>query len=272
MSDPTTSSGYVSVRIKEGSPIFSKQKMKLNLPQEIQHLAVCNNWLVTLMSHNVLLRLFLLQPDRQDGKLKLLNFQRNKDNILFFAYTEVFLEKYLAGMKVSNLFLDPLGNHLLIALTPKSPGFTPELLYLHRSTTKPKKCDKFKDYEITAIAFNPSNTSDTTTGSILIGTSKGLIFEAEFGVDGDKKVPNNWKQVRKRWHTADNFFFAQINVINKNFDINKKLPNYLPLYGNRDIDGLVGFISPSLLPIHFSLSVIVKFYSTNSKTIISIDY
>lgn len=63
----TTSSGYVSVRIKEETPIFSKQKMKINLPHDIVFLKVSNNWLVTLMSHQVLLRLFLLQPDRQDG-------------------------------------------------------------------------------------------------------------------------------------------------------------------------------------------------------------
>lgn len=64
----TTSSGYVSVRIKEETPIFSKQKVNLNLPQDITFLKVCNNWLVLLMSHHVLLRLFLPQPDRQDGK------------------------------------------------------------------------------------------------------------------------------------------------------------------------------------------------------------
>ena len=62
-----TSSGYVSI-IKDEAPIFSKQKMNLMLPHDILHLTVCNNWLVTLMSHQVLLRLYLLQPDRQDGK------------------------------------------------------------------------------------------------------------------------------------------------------------------------------------------------------------
>lgn len=66
---PPTSSGYVSVRIKEEPPIFSKQKLKLSLPNDILFLTVRNNWLITLMSHQVLLRLFLLQPDRQDGKV-----------------------------------------------------------------------------------------------------------------------------------------------------------------------------------------------------------
>lgn len=79
MMDPTTSSGYVSVRIKEESPIFSKQKMKIHLKDGIQHLTVCNNWLLILMSNNVLLRLFILQPERQDGKCKMQNIAINKN-------------------------------------------------------------------------------------------------------------------------------------------------------------------------------------------------
>lgn len=62
-----TSSGYVSVRTTEETPIFSKRKMPINLPQDILFTKVCNNWLVVLMSHNVLLRLYLQQTDRQDG-------------------------------------------------------------------------------------------------------------------------------------------------------------------------------------------------------------
>lgn len=65
------SSGFVSVRTTEETPIFSKRKMPINLPQDILFTRVCNNWLVVLMSHNVLLRLYLQQTDRQDGKFQL---------------------------------------------------------------------------------------------------------------------------------------------------------------------------------------------------------
>lgn len=85
----------------------------------------------------------------------------------------MFLEKHMTGLRVSNLFFDPTGNHLLIALATKYPGFPPELLYLHRKSNKPKKIEKFRDHEITAVAFNYNNQSETSTGSILIGTSKG---------------------------------------------------------------------------------------------------
>lgn len=78
---PPTSSGYVSVRIKEEPPIFTKQKMKLSLPHAILFLTVRNNWLITLMSHQVLLRLFLLQPDRQDGEF-VSNFAQYSPNFM----------------------------------------------------------------------------------------------------------------------------------------------------------------------------------------------
>lgn len=69
----TTSSGFVSVNMKNETPIFTKQKLKINLPRDVLFLKVCNNWLITLMSHQVLLRLYMPQPDRQDGNCSLSN-------------------------------------------------------------------------------------------------------------------------------------------------------------------------------------------------------
>lgn len=125
--------------------------------------------------------------------IQLIDINSICDFVPFFA--EVFLEKHMTGLRVSNIFLDPTGNHLLIALATKCPGFVPELLYLHRKSNKPKKIEKFRDHEITAVAFNYNNQSETSTGSILIGTSKGLIFETELGIEGEKMFQSNWKQV-----------------------------------------------------------------------------
>lgn len=112
-------------------------------------------------------------------------------------FSEIFLEKYLTGLKVANLFLDHTGNHLLISLISKTPGMSSELLYIHRKSIKPKRIDKFKDHEITAVAFNQNYGNELSTGSILLGTSKGLIFESEFSIDGEKLLQNSWKQVEK---------------------------------------------------------------------------
>ena len=48
---------------------------------------------------------------------------------------------------------------------------------------------------MTAVAFDFENTSEQSTGNILLGTNKGLIFEADISQDGDKLEQKNWKQV-----------------------------------------------------------------------------
>jgi len=117
-----------------------------------------------------------------------------------FLLLEIDISKYTMSMKISALFLDPLGHHLLIALMPRhGDNPSPEILYLHRKTTKLKQAGKFKSHEITAVGWNFSNTSETSSGPILLGTSKGLIFETEIGLDTDKifntSLEQYWRQV-----------------------------------------------------------------------------
>lgn len=116
-------SGYVKIKKNDEKDIFQKSKMNLNLPASIVHLSVSNDWLVILMANQMLFRLNLKQPDMQ---------------------SEVFLEKFITGQRVSKMFLDPTGNHLLLALTPKSSGYSAELMYLNRNSNKPKLITKVR--------------------------------------------------------------------------------------------------------------------------------
>ena len=58
---------------------------------------------------------------------------------------------------------------------------------------------KFRGHEVTAVGWNFGNDSDVTTGPILLGTSKGLIFETEIALDGDRifqsSLEQYWRQV-----------------------------------------------------------------------------
>lgn len=120
---------------------------------------------------------------------------------MFCVFTEIDISKYTLTMKMSGLFLDPLGHHLLITLVSRQGDNGPpaELYYLHRKTSKLKQAGKFKGHEITAVGWNFSNTSDTSSGPILLGTSKGLIFETEIGLETDKifntSLEQYWRQV-----------------------------------------------------------------------------
>ncbi|KAK1130024.1 hypothetical protein K0M31_019708 [Melipona bicolor] len=176
-----STAGFIQMKFQDDGPIFIKQKVNFLPPDKILHLVVNNNIIVIAMANNLLLRIDMKHPDSPE---------------------EIDISKFATNMKMSGMFLDPLGNHLLIALISKSqepPNSPPELYYLHRKTTKLKQASKFKGHEITAVGWNYSNSSETTTGPILLGTSKGLIFETEIGLDGDKifntSLEQYWRQV-----------------------------------------------------------------------------
>ena len=127
-------SGYVKIKRSDEKEIFQKSKMNLSLPASISYIVVANDWLVILMSNQLLFRLNFKQPDK---------------------HSEVFLEKFITGQSVSNLFLDPTGTHLLLALTPKSKssGYNAELLYLNKNSNKPKFVSKVRFIYISIFSF-----------------------------------------------------------------------------------------------------------------------
>jgi len=149
-------------------------------------------------------------------------------------------------MKMSGLFLDPLGYHLLITLVSRhKDNPPPELFYLHRKTTKLKQAGKFKGHEITAVGWNFSNASETSSGPILLGTSKGLIFETEIGLETDKifntSLEQYWRQVLIVYTLIGSLFhLSACNALSPLcYLFLTKLPNYLPLYGSKEVGGLV---------------------------------
>ncbi|XP_020710242.2 vacuolar protein sorting-associated protein 18 homolog isoform X2 [Athalia rosae] len=174
-----STTGFIHMKLQDDGPIFTKQKVNFSPSDKITHLVVSSNLIVIAMANNILLRIDMKHPDKPE---------------------DIDLSKYATNMKLSGLFLDPLGHHLLIALVSQT-GETPlpELFYLHRKSTKPKQAGKFRGHEITAVGWNFLNSSEATSGPILLGTSKGLIFETEIALDGDKifntSLEQYWRQV-----------------------------------------------------------------------------
>ncbi|XP_076258770.1 vacuolar protein sorting-associated protein 18 dor isoform X1 [Rhynchophorus ferrugineus] len=186
--------GYINITMDQDTPIFTKSKKDFTPSNKITHAVISNKYMVIAMANNVLFRMNLQNPTE-------------KSEIAFSKYTQ---------NKLGNLFLDPTGNHLLLTFIPKNPKVdSPELMYLSRKSDKLKCTTKFRGNEITAVAWNQLNKSDQSTGLILLGTAKGLIFETEIVAEGDKFFSSSLEQY---W---------------------KQLPNYLPLYSNREVEGLV---------------------------------
>lgn len=112
--------------------------------------------------------------------------------------------------KLTAIFLDPLGYHLLMAFAARNKEGSPELIYLHRKSIKLKPVTKSKNYEVTEVGWNYENKSQTTTGPILLGTSQGHILETELEAESDKMFTASqqyWRQVR-----VQNIFFFIIKA------------------------------------------------------------
>lgn len=82
---------------------------------------------------------------------------------------EIIISKYTSTSRLTNLFLDPTGNHLLLTFTNRSPEGASELLYMNRRSNKIRATTKFRGHEFTSVGWNHDNISDSTTGPILLG-------------------------------------------------------------------------------------------------------
>lgn len=159
ISGDMASSGYIDMTTEPELPIFNKSKKNFTPSDKITHVAVSNKYLVVAMSNNRLFRI---------------DYQEN--NIT----DEISMSKQIKLDKVTNLFLDPSGKHLLVNVSSAtvSQNAIRELYYLAKGSTKLKLLTT-KNHEITEVGWNYGFNSDSTTGPILLGSSKGIIFESE---------------------------------------------------------------------------------------------
>lgn len=131
-----------------------------------------------------------------------LNFYYFSFSLILFKtihFPELQYSKFVQpNTKLTGIFLDPLGYHLLLAFAARNKDGNPELVYLHRRSSKLKSVTKSRNYEVTEVGWNNENTSEITTGPILLGTSQGHILETELEADSDKMFTANqqyWRQV-----------------------------------------------------------------------------
>uniref|UniRef100_A0A8C4Q9Y5 Vacuolar protein sorting-associated protein 18 homolog n=2 Tax=Eptatretus burgeri TaxID=7764 RepID=A0A8C4Q9Y5_EPTBU len=103
------------------------------------------------MERNMLLRIDLDNTERMDE----IEITRNQDE------------------RIHKLFLDPTGSHLLITLVSL------ETLYVSRCSRKIRPLPKWRSHLVDSVAWNKFAGTEASTGSVLVGTHRGMIFEAE---------------------------------------------------------------------------------------------
>ena len=169
---------FINQKLLEEHPIFSKTRVDFTPKHPLTHLVVSNNNIVMAMANKTLIRI-----DREAGGGR---------------PEEIDLTKTVSGVKISSLFLDPTGRHLLIACKPTDVEGSPELYYLPKSWSKPRPCTKFKGTLVTSVGWNYNNTEKNTTGTILAGSALGLIIETELSSDDtffSQSIERLYKQV-----------------------------------------------------------------------------
>lgn len=134
--------------LEQEVPIFSKAKKDFKPSDRITHVAIANKHLVIVQANGILFRLNINNPQQS---------------------TQITLTKYTSNFKISNIFLDPTGNHLLLGLLPKTNEGLADMLYISKKSDKVKSTSKFKGNEVTDIAWSILNESESGTGPILLG-------------------------------------------------------------------------------------------------------
>jgi len=158
---------FINQKLSEETPIFIRRRIDHHITSPLTHVVVANNNIVLAMANKVLVRI---------------DMDKARAGVSGGKPEEIDLKKSLniGGAKISSLFLDPTGSHLLIAM--KSDG-SPELYYLNKKWSKPRICSKFNSILVTAVGWNYQNKDSTSTGPILVGTALGLLIETELSVE-----------------------------------------------------------------------------------------
>ncbi|KAI7880339.1 hypothetical protein K492DRAFT_76552 [Lichtheimia hyalospora FSU 10163] len=146
--------GYVSVSNGFGQadvPIFALNYVQFQLPAPLVDMAVSNNILVMALETFRILRIDL------DHSLEV---------------EEIEITRKASDGKISKVFFDPTGRHLIIT-TDHGENF-----YLYEKWRRTKQLSKLKGVTISSVAWNKQATlTDPSTREILIGTTNGLIYE-----------------------------------------------------------------------------------------------
>ncbi|KAJ2781634.1 tethering complex subunit [Coemansia interrupta] len=160
--------GYITTTLDTtDAPIFSLDTVQFQVPNKIIALAVSNDILVLVI---------------EGAKALRINLQHAHDIV------EIDIPLNPQSLRACSLFLDPSGAHLLLS-TPQGENF-----YCHESWDQMRPLSRFRNIELTAVAWNApalasaaSAAASLSSGTVLVGTHDGRIYETELRPSDDRK-------------------------------------------------------------------------------------
>ncbi|XP_065192969.1 vacuolar protein sorting-associated protein 18 homolog [Sycon ciliatum] len=173
LQEQVASTGYVETRRRDETPIFDRQIINFNPPASVLTIDISANaaTLVLALADN---HVYFIQLTNPQEPVRVSVTRRTEE-------------------KIHKVFLDNTGQHLIVAME------SGENFYIHCPTRKPKSLAKAKGIVIESVAWNRSKVTETSTGEILIGSSKGIIYETDIaaheGKFFDTSAEKYWKQL-----------------------------------------------------------------------------
>ena len=118
-------------------PIFSRQRVHHAPPHPVTHAAASNLQIVLVLANRTLQRIDQSGRAQQAATIETVDFGKACP----------------PGAKVTRVFLDPRGSHLLLAVRPADPegGGQAELLYLNRRSPRVRSVAKLKGQQVTRM-------------------------------------------------------------------------------------------------------------------------
>lgn len=145
-------------------PIFQLAQVGYD-PGKLIDMVVSNNIVVMACNNGKLAKIDLNAPD----KVEEIDVLRRGEQ----------------GSNIRRIFMDPTANHVLISMDNE------ENFYFHTSSKKPRILQKLKGIGIESVAWDTQNRAPravSTTNNILIGTTRGELYEACFEYSGERRL------------------------------------------------------------------------------------
>ncbi len=175
---------FMNATLAAEKPIFGRAKINHTPPHPVNQLLASNRRIVLVMANRSIQR---IDQTRQDDNMEIIE-----------------LAKTTTKYKIHAAFMDPMGYHLMLSLKPTDPENQPDMLYIPprgvgQQQSKPKISNKLRGHLVTSVAWCPWNTNSSSTGPILLGTTRGLIFESEISTEStvfsSGNIEKQFKQV-----------------------------------------------------------------------------
>ncbi len=178
----TTTTPLLHSALASDRPLFSRQRVSHQPPHPVTHLATSNLQVILVLANKTVHR-FNQSKKAGDGN----------------AGVEVVdFSKLCAGnARVNGAYLDPLGAHLVLSLRPSDPEGQPDLIYLGKRSQRFRPSGKIKGNLVTSVSWFAKNTSEVTSGPMLLGTSKGVVYETELESKEDRMFSSSFDKYFK---------------------------------------------------------------------------